>query len=83
MEIFLLKRPKGGNLSRFLKMGQLFLGHSLIIIKKIERFFLKICNLTPCALQLVETFWLVEKFFKTIHGTFRNNKTINLLIRCR
>ena len=41
----------------------------------------KLVEETPCALQLLETLWLVETF-KTIHGTLRNNRTINLLI-CR
>ena len=36
-----------------------------------------------CALRLVETIWLVENFFKTIDGAFRNNRSINLLIHRR
>ena len=37
----------GERLSRFLKMEELFLGHSLIIIKWTWRFFPKICNMLP------------------------------------
>ena len=35
----------------------------------------------PFALRLVEIFWLVETFLKTINGAFGNERTINLLIR--
>ena len=35
----------------------------------------------PCALRLEETLWLVEAFFKPINSAFRNNRTINILIR--
>ena len=49
--------------------------------KKIQEVGFKAMLLRECVLRLVETFWLVEAFIETIHGVFRNNRSINLLIR--